>query len=304
MNWITKFLKPKIKSIFKKRSSEEKDTLWTNCSCGKLTLKEEFVSNLYVCPSCDKHHTISNKKRFSIFFDNEYEILEHGVPEENPINFKDTKDYELRIQEARAKTKENESMLAATGKVNGIDVTVASMSFHYMGGSVSPYVGECFLSAVQHCITNRQPLILMATSGGMRMQTGILSLQQMARMTLGCSELKKNKLPFICLATGHVLGGTTASFASLADIIYSESKDFLWGFSGKRIIEQNLREKLADEVQTSQWVYEHGQIDKIVSRKEIKSEISNILSILLKIKEKENINSDNVAIDKSIQAAI
>ena len=238
------------------------------------------------------------------FFDNsEYTTLKYGMPPEDPIKFSDPKGkYSDRLEESRKKVGEQEAMLFANGKLNGMSVTVGSMDFSFFGASVSPSVGECFLSGVSNSINKRQPLILFVTSGGMRMHTGILSLMQMTRMTLACSELKKNKIPFIVVAGGPCLGGTTASMASLADIILSESKDFLWGFSGKRIIEQNLREKLADEVQTSQWVFEHGGIDKIVPRKEIKSEIYNILSILLKVKEKEINNTDDVnSVEESLQ---
>tara|TARA_A100001011_G_scaffold281136_1_gene291136 strand:- start:1419 stop:2363 length:945 start_codon:yes stop_codon:yes gene_type:complete len=297
LNWI-KRIAPGIKSLLsplKKRMAKGEKSLWTNCSCGKLTLRDEFEKNLFECSACSKTHLISCKQRFRIFFDESvYTSLEYGTPPEDPINFSDPKGkYSDRLEESRKKVGEQEAMLFATGKLNAMPVTVGSMDFKFFGASVSPSVGECFLSGVQHSINNKQPLILFVTSGGMRMHTGILSLMQMTRMTLACSELKKNKIPFIVVAGGPCLGGTTASMASLADIILSESKDFLWGFSGKRIIEQNLREKLADEVQTSQWVLEHGGIDKIVPRKELRSEIYNILSILLKVKEKEINNTDD-----------
>ena len=308
MNWI-KRIAPGIKSLLsplRKRMSKGEKSLWTNCTCGKLTLRDEFEKNLFECPSCSKTHLISCKQRFNIFFDDsEYTVLEYGMPPEDPTSWSDPRGkYIDRLKAARKKTGENETMLFATGWLNALPVTVGSMDFSFFGGSVSPAVGECFLSGVQHSINNKQPMILFATSGGMRMESGggILSLQQMARMTLACSELKKNKIPFIVVAGGPCLGGTTASVTSLADAIFSESKDFLWGFSGKRIIEQNLREKLPDEVQTSQWVLEHGGLDKIVPRKELRSEIYNLLSILLKVKEKEikNIN-DVVSIDESLQ---
>ena len=299
MNWIKK-IAPGIKSLLspiKKRMAKGEKSLWTNCTCGKLTLRDEFEKNLFECPSCSKTHLISCKQRFDIFFDDsEYNIIEYGIPPEDPINFSDPKGkYVDRLKESRKKVGQQEAMLFATGWLNAMPVTVGSMDFSFFGASVSPTVGECFLSGVQHSINKKQPLILFVSSGGMRMHTGILSLMQMTRMTLACSELKKNKIPFIVVAGGPCLGGTTASMASLADIIISESKDFLWGFSGKRIIEQNLREKLADEVQTSKWVIEHGGLDKIIPRKELRSEIYNILSILLKVKEKEINNKGDVS---------
>ncbi len=299
MNWIKK-IAPGIKSLLspiKKRMEKGEKSLWTNCKCGTLTLKDEFEKNLFVCPSCSKTHTISCRQRFNIFFDgSDYTVLEYGLPPDDVTEWSDPRGkYIDRLKAARKKTGENEAMLFATGQLNGMQVTVGSMDFLFFGGSVSPAVGECFLSAANFSIKNKQPLILFATSGGMRMESGsILSLQQMTRMTIACRELKINKIPFILCAGGHVMGGTTASMASLADYIISESKDFLWGFSGKRIIEQNLREKLGKEIQTSQWVFDHGGLDKIVERKDLRSEIYNFLSILLKVKEKEINNMDDV----------
>ena len=302
MNWISKYIKPKLKSLFKKKSSELNDALWQNCSCTKLTLREDFEKNLFVCPSCNKPHPLSNKQRFEIFLDDsEYTVLDYGRPPEDPLSFFDTKKYSERIKKSKNETGEDETMVAVSGWLNALPITVVSMDFRWMGGSVSPRVGECFLNAAEHAIKNSKAFIVYATSGGMRMQTGNLSLQQMGRMTIAMHELKKKNIPTIVVAGGHVLGGTTASFASLADQIYSEDENYLWGFSGKRIIEQNLKEKLAPEVQSSRWVMDHGGLDKIIPRHKLRDEIYNFLSILLKIKEKEAKDS-NVTVDKSLQA--
>ena len=305
MNWISKFIKPKIKSLFKKKSAEIDDTLWQNCSCSKLTLKEDLKKNLFVCPSCNKPHPLTNKQRFAMFFDDsEYEILDYGRPPEDPINFVDTKKYEDRIKKAQDLTGEDETMAAATGYLNAVPVTAVSMSFSWLGGSVSPRVGECFLNAAEHAIkNNNKAFVMFVTSGGMRMQCGILSLQQMGRMTIAMRELKKKNILTFSIAAGHVLGGTTASFFSIADQIYSEDNENLIGFSGKRVIEQNIREKLSPEVQTSKWVLDQGQIDKIIPRHKLRDEIYNLLSILLKLKEKEETqDKSNVRIDKSLSA--
>ena len=309
MNWIKRFA-PGIKALLsplRKRLSKGEKSLWTNCKCGKLIMKDDFEKNLFECPHCFKTHLISCRQRFNIFFDeSEYTILDYGSPPDDVSQWSDPRGkYIDRLKAARKKTGENETMLFATGSVKGMSCTVGSMDFSFFGGSVSPAVGECFLSATEFSIKNKQPMILFGTSGGMRMESGsILSLQQMPRMTIACRELNKNKIPFIFCAGGPVMGGTTASMASLADIIISESKDYLWGFSGKRIIEQNLKEKLDAEIQTSKWVYDHGGLDKIVPRKELRSEIYNILSILLKVKEKEiNNTGDVVSNNKSLQAS-
>ena len=305
-NWISKFIKPKLKSLFKKKSADRDDTLWQNCSCSKLTLKEDFEKNLFVCPSCNKPHPLTNKQRFELFFDDsEYQILDYGRPPEDPISFEDTKKYKDRIKKAKELTGEDETMTAASGFLNAVPITAVSMTFSWMGGSVSPRVGECFLNAAEHAIkNNHKAFVMFITSGGMRMQTGNLSLQQMGRMTIAMHELKKKNILTFSIAAGPVLGGTTASFASISDQIYSESDDYLWGFSGKRVIEQNIREKLADDVQTSKWVFDHGQIDKIIPRHKLRDEIYNLLSILLKLKEKEEAQDrSNVTVDKSLQAA-
>ncbi len=304
VNWITKYIKPKLKSIFKKRSAENDEALWQNCSCSKLTLKEDFKKNLFVCPSCNKPHPLNNKQRFDLFLDDsEYQIIEYGNPPEDPIKFVDTKKYKDRLKKAKEETGQDETMGAVSGYLNALPVTVVSMTFAYLGGSINPKSGEIFLSAAEHAIKNSKAFIVYTTSGGMRMQTGNLSLQQMARMTIAMHELRKKNIPTIVVAAGHVLGGTTASFASLADQIYSEDENYLWGFSGKRIIEQNLREKLAPEVQTSRWVMDHGGLDKIIPRHKLRDEIYNFLSILLKIKEKE-VKDSNVTIDKSLKEKI
>ena len=299
-NWISKFIKPKLKSLFRKKSADRDDALWQNCSCSKLTLKDDFAKNLFVCPSCNKPHPLNNKQRFDLFLDDsEYQIIEYGKPPEDPINFVDTKKYKDRLKKAKEETGQDETMEAVSGYLNAIPVTVVSMTFAYLGGSINPKSGEIFLSAAEHAIKNSKAFIIYTTSGGMRMQTGILSLQQMGRMTIAMHELKKKNIPTIVIAAGHVLGGTTASFASLADQIYSEDENYLWGFSGKRIIEQNLREKLAPEVQSSKWVLDHGGIDRIIPRHQLRDEIYNFLSILLKLKEKE-VKDSYVTIDKSL----
>ena len=160
MNWITKFIKPKIKSLFKKKSEDNKDTLWTNCSCGNLVLKSDLSSNYHCCPKCGLHHKISCEERFKLFFDNaEYEILNSPIPPDDPLSFTDTKSYKDRISAARKKTGQTDSMMVAKGKVQNIDVTVGAQNFSFIGGAVGIASGEIFIRAVSHAIENKTPLI-------------------------------------------------------------------------------------------------------------------------------------------------
>ena len=249
MNWI-KRIAPGIKSLLsplKKRMAKGEKSLWTNCSCGKLTLKDEFEKNLFECSACSKTHLISCKQRFKIFFDESvYTSLEYGTPPEDPINFSDPKGkYSDRLEESRKKVGEQEAMLFATGKLNAMPVTVGSMDFSFFGASVSPSVGECFLSGVQHSINNKQPLILFVTSGGMRMHTGILSLMQMTRMTLACSELKKKQDAVYCCSWWSLLRWNYSFNGKSCRYYFVRIKRFFMGFQRKKNYRTKFKRKVS-----------------------------------------------------------
>ena len=301
-NWISKFVKPKIKSLFKKRSaSKDKAALWINCQCKSLIYKDELFNNLSVCPKCNFHHKLTSQERFSIFFDNkEYTILETPVPRDNPLRFPN---YEEKLKKAREKTKQPDALLIADGKLDGMRVTVGAQNFFYNGGAVGAASGEGFLHGIQHAINNKTPFIFFSASGGQKMQEGTIALMQMARTVLAVNEFKKHKLPYIVVMTNPTSGGVTASFASLGDAIIGEPKATIC-FAGARVVRDTMKEELPPGFQQSEFVKDHGGIDIVCERKNLRSKISTLLSILLKKKEGQQTiseTSDVTTFDKTLQ---
>ncbi len=305
MNWITKFIKPKIKSLFKKKTSTTEDTLWISCECKNLIYKEDFEKNFYCCPKCGVHHKLSCRDRFKLFFDNGiYETIDAPLPVDDPLDFVDNKKYKDRLQVARKKTGQDDAILLAKGKVNNIDVTVGAQDFRFIGGSFGAASGEAFITAVQHSINNKTPLIFFSCSGGQRMMESSIALMQMTRTSLAVNELKKNKIPYIVVITNPTTGGVTASWAMLGDVVLAE-KGSVCGFAGKRVIQDTVRETLPDEFQTAEYVKDHGFLDLVIERKYLNSTIGTLLSVILKKSEtqakKETTNA--ISIDQSLQSA-
>ena len=295
MNWITKFIKPKMKSLFKKRSSETKEALWTTCECKNLVYKEDLFKNLSVCPTCGSHHKLTCEERFKIFFDNkEYDLLETPLPKDDPLKFTDTKKYTERLKQARKQTNQSDAIVIANGKLEGTNVTVGAQNFSFIGGSLGSASGEAFIHGVQHAINNKNPFIFFSCSGGARMQESSVSLMQMTRCVLGVNELKKHNLPYIVIMTNPTAGGVTASFAGLGDILIGEPKAII-AFAGRRVIQDTVKEELPEEFQTAEFVREHGGIDMVVERKYLRSTVSTLLSILLKKKEAQAISTTDVS---------
>ena len=304
MNWITKFIKPKIKSLFKKKSSKSEENLWTTCGCKNLIYREDLQSNLKCCPKCGAHHKLSCKERFDIFFDNkEYELIETPLPKDDPLKFQDNKKYTDRLKSARNITKQNDAVLIAKGKVQNIEVVVGAQDFRFIGGSFGAASGEAFIAGVQHSIENNIPFIFFSCSGGQRMMESSIALMQMSRTTLAVNELKKKNIPYIVILTNPTTGGVTASWAMLGDILIAEPKATI-GFAGRRVIQDTVRETLPEEFQTAEYVKEHGGIDLVVERKYLNSTIGSLLNVLLKKAEAQDKNeSSNVSIDQSLQSA-
>ncbi len=303
MNWITKFIKPKIKSLFEKRSSKSEGSLWTTCGCKNLIYKEDLQSNFNCCPKCGAHHKLSCKERFELFFDNkEFEILETPVPFEDPLNFYDTKKYTERLKAAKKKTQQDDAIAIAKGKINNIEITAGAQDFRFIGGSFGAASGEAFISGVQHAIDNKTPFIFFSCSGGQRMMESLIALSQMTRTVLAVNELKKNNLPYIVVLTDPTTGGVTASWAMLGDILIAEPKATI-GFAGRRVIASTVGETLPEEFQTSEYVQEHGGIDLVIERKYLNSTIGTLLSVLLKKSETQanNEKSNVIEIDQSLQ---
>jgi len=305
MNWITKFIKPKIKSLFKKKTSSSEETLWISCECKNLIYKEDFKSNFYCCTKCGAHHKLSCKDRFKLFFDKEeFEIIDTPLPVDDPLQFVDNKKYKDRLRDARKKTGQNDAILIAKGKIKNIDVTVGAQDFRFIGGSFGAASGEAFITGVQHAINNKTPLVFFSCSGGQRMMESSIALMQMTRTTLAINELKKNNLPYIVVLTDPTTGGVTASWGMLGDILIAEPKATI-GFAGRRVIQDTVRETLPEEFQTAEYVKDHGGIDLVVERKYLNSTIGTLLSVMLKKSEtqakKETTNV--ITIDKSLQSA-
>ena len=304
MNWITKFIKPKIKSLFEKKSSKSEENLWTTCGCKNLIYKEDLQSNLKCCPKCGVHHKLSCKERFETFFDNkEYELIETPLPKDDPLKFQDNKKYTDRLKSARKITKQDDAVSIAKGKVKDIDVVVGAQDFRFIGGSFGAASGEAFIAGVQHSIENNIPFIFFSCSGGQRMMESSIALMQMSRTVLAVNELKKKNIPYVVVLTNPTTGGVTASWAMLGDILIAEPKATI-GFAGRRVIQDTVRETLPEEFQTAEYVKDHGGIDLVVERKYLNSTIGTLLNVLLKKAEAQAKNeSSNVTIDQSLQSA-
>ena len=305
MNWISKFIKPKIKSLFKKKTSSSEETLWISCECKNLIYKDDFKLNFNCCTKCGAHHKVSCKDRFRMFFDNGlFEIIDSPIPAEDPLNFVDNKKYKDRLRDAKKKTGQNDAILIAKGKVKNIDVTVGAQDFRFIGGSFGAASGEAFITGVQHAINNKTPLIFFSCSGGQRMMESSIALMQMTRTTLAINELKKNNLPYIVVLTDPTTGGVTAYWGMLGDILIAEPKATI-GFAGRRVIQDTVRETLPEEFQTAEYVKDHGGIDLVIERKYLNSTIGTLLSVMLKKSEtqakKENTNA--ITIDQSLHSA-
>ena len=285
MNWLTKALNfgEKIKKVFRKRPSREEleNSNWTSCCKGPI-LKKDLEENLWVCSSCGKHHRISCRQRFDIFFGkNAYQILETPQPIDDPLDWEDTKTYKERLKEARKKTKQNCAVMIAKGKINDIQITAGAINFDFIGGSIGSAEGEAIIYGVQHAIDNQTPLIFFPCGGGQRMFESPIALANMTRTTLAIKELKKNNLPYIVCFVDPCAGGITASFAMLGDIHFAEP-GALVAFAGRRVVQATVKEELPLDFQTAEFVEKHGFVDKVVHRKDLKDQIGLLLSILLK----------------------
>jgi acetyl-CoA carboxylase carboxyl transferase subunit beta len=300
MNWITKIIRAgeKIKTALHKRASKEEiaKSDWTSCCKGPI-LKKDLENNLWVCPDCTKHHRIKPHQRFDILFGkNNYEIFKTPIPNDDPLDWTDSKSYKDRLKSARKKTGLDCSMVVASGSIDNIKLTAIASDFDFMGASIGAAEGEAFLYATQHAIENKQPLLVVSSGGGMKMQESLISLSQMTRTTLAINELKSNNLPYIVLITDPTAGGITASYAMLGDIHLAEPGSLI-AFAGKRVIQGTVKEELPENFQTSEYVQKTGFVDLIVERKDLVEKIGILLSILLKknsvISSEENETSDD-----------
>ena len=297
MNWITKIktIGEKIKVNLKKKfptKEEIANSDWTSCCKGPI-LKKDLEENFWVCNSCGKHHRISCRQRFDLLFGkNKYEILETPIPTEDPLNWKDTKTYKERLQQAKKKTGQNCAVMIAKGEINGIQITVGAVNFEFIGGSVGAAEGEAIIYGVQHAIDNNTPYVFFPCGGGQRMFESPIALANMTRTTLAINELKKKELPYIVCFTDPTAGGITASFAMLGDIHFAEP-GCLIAFAGKRVIQATVKEELSSDFQTAEFVEKHGFVDKVLNRNDLSNEIGKLLEILLKRNSQVNSKLSN-----------
>tara|TARA_B110000238_G_scaffold82128_1_gene90423 strand:- start:1487 stop:2416 length:930 start_codon:yes stop_codon:yes gene_type:complete len=292
MNWIKKTLRfgEKIKTIIKTRATKADiaNSDWTSCCKGPI-LKKDLEDNLWVCPSCNKHHRISPRQRFDVIFGkNNYEVLKTPIPQDDPLNWSDSKSYKDRLKAARKKTGMNCGMMVINTKIQAVKITAVASDFDFIGGSMGAAEGEAFLYGVQHAIENKQPFVVFTSGGGMRMMESLISLSQMTRTTLAINELKKSNIPYIVILTDPTAGGITASYAMLGDIHFAEPGALI-AFAGARVIQGTVREELPEGFQRSEYVEKTGFVDLIVERKELREKLGSLLSILLK--ENSVINS-------------
>jgi len=285
MNWIKKVLHigEKIKKVIKKRATKEEiaSSDWISCCKGPV-LKKDLEENLWVCDACGKHHRISCRQRFDIVFGkNNYEILETPIPQDDPLDWKDSKTYKERLKTARNKTGQECAVMIVKTKINNIDITAGAFDFAFIGASVGAAEGEAIIYGIQNAIDNQTPFVLFTAGGGMRMFESLIALSQMTRTTLAINELKKNNLPYLVCLTDPTAGGITASFAMLGDIAIAEPGALI-AFAGKRVIQATVKEELPNDFQKSEYVQKCGFVDLIVHRKDLREKIGSILSILLK----------------------
>ena len=266
--------------------SEVPDNLWHKCKgCGQMVFSKELEENQSVCPICDHHERIGGRARFEQLFDaGSYTVLPNPKVAEDPLKFRDQKPYPARIKAARASTGEQDAFLNASGTILGHKAVIGVQDFAFMGGSMGQAVGEAFIAGVEAAIGARAPYIVFTASGGARMQEGILSLMQMPRSTVAISMLRDAGLPYIVVLTDPTSGGVMAAYAMLGDVHIAEPKATL-AFTGRRVIESTIREKLPDDFQTSEYYLEHGLIDMVVHRKDLREKLGLLIGLLVGEKE-------------------
>lgn len=280
MNWLTNYVKPKLEAVLKR---ETPDNLWHKCKgCGQMIFAKEFKANQSICANCDHHDRIGPKDRFDALFDNsEYETLLPSAPHDDPLKFKDQKKYSERLKDARAKSGDQDALKVAIGQVGGIEMVIAVQNFFFMGGSMGVGVGSAIVDGVRRAIQLKVPFIMFTAAGGARMQEGILSLMQMPRITVAVEMLKEAGLPYIVVLTDPTTGGVTASYAMLGDVHIAEPGALI-GFAGPRVIENTIREKLPEGFQRAEFLFEHGMVDMVTHRHEMRGTLIKICSLLMK----------------------
>ena len=280
MNWISNYVRPRINSIFSRR--ETPDNLWTKCKeCGTMLFHREVSDNLNVCTSCGHHMAITPRDRFISLFDGGiFAEIDVPTPIDDPLTFRDQKKYPDRMKAAQKGTGEKDAMLVAAGEIGRTPIVAAGQDFSFMGGSMGMYVGNAIIAAAEAAVKAKCPLILFSAAGGARMQEGILSLMQMPRSTIAIQMLKEAGLPYIVVLTHPTTGGVTASYAMLGDVHIAEPNALIC-FAGPRVIEQTIREKLPEGFQRAEYLLDHGMLDRVTPRTEMRGELITIVRMLM-----------------------
>lgn len=280
MNWITNLVPPKIGNLLNRKDMPE--NLWIKCPVsGEMVFHKDLEANMGVIPSSGHHMKITAKERLGFLFDDgEYEVIEMPKVAQDPLKFRDKSRYADKLKDARKKTGLEDSILAAKGKIEELDMIAVVHEMQFIGGSLGMAAGDMIVKAMEIAAETKTPLVLFAASGGARMQEGILSLMQLPRTTVGVQRMKDAVVPYIVVLTNPTTGGVSASYAMLGDVHIAEPGAVI-GFAGRRVIEGTIREKLPDDFQTAEYLQEHGMVDMIVSRLDMKSTLSRIIRLLL-----------------------
>ncbi len=276
MNWLTNFVRPKFRALVERKDVPE--NLWQKCpNCDQMIFHRDLEANLHVCQNCDHHMRVDAKTRLSLLFDDgAYDAIDLPAVIADPLRFRDDKRYADRLKDARAKTGLDDAVIVAEGKIDTVETIVAVLDFGFMGGSMGLAVGEALVTAAERAVARRAPLIAVTSSGGARMQEGALSLMQMPRSVIAVQMVREAGLPYIVLLTNPTTGGVSASFAMLGDVHITEPGALI-GFAGARVIEQTVRETLPEGFQSAEYLLDHGMVDMVVSRHELRETLGRVI---------------------------
>jgi len=284
VSWLQKLLPPKIKRDTGSPKKVVPEGLWSKCGkCEAVLYRTDLEKNLFVCPKCSHHNRLSARERLECLLDAEgrYEIGYEVVPVDS-LKFKDSRRYTERLEEARKQTGEEDALVVVQGSIKTIPVVAAAFEFRFLGGSMGAVVGERFVRGVQVCLEQKAPLVCLSASGGARMQEGLFSLLQMSKTCAALTQLAAAKLPFVSVLTDPTMGGVSASFALIGDVVIAEPGALI-GFAGPRVIEQTVRETLPEGFQRAEFLLQHGAIDLIVDRRDMRDKLASLLTMLLRV---------------------
>ena len=280
MTWFAKILPSRIKTERRTRSVPE--GLWIKCTaCDSVLYRAELERNLHVCPKCSHHMRLAARVRLDAFLDDDSGVeLADTITPEDPMKFRDTKKYKDRLAQAQKGTEESDALIVMAGSVLDVKLVACAFEFDFLGGSMGSVVGERFVRAVEYCLQHRQPLVCFSSSGGARMQEAMFSLMQMAKTSAALAKLAQARLPFISVLCDPTMGGVSASLAMLGDVNIAEPRALI-GFAGQRVIQQTVRETLPEGFQRSEFLLEHGAVDMIVDRREMRETVARLLTSLM-----------------------